>query len=319
MTRHVPQSTKVRHVTIDESHVGQRLDNYLLSILKGVPRTYVYRVIRKGEVRVNSCRANPATRLQAGDMVRVPPVRTARRGALPRGLSSRWQERLSRPLYEDEELLVVDKPSGLPVHAGSGVPAGLIEILRDLNPEYRFLELAHRLDRGTSGCLIIAKKRNILKELNKLFKVNSYTNSVLNKRYLVLVQGVWSRPTDVKQPLLKVTPESGERVVVVDPDGKYAHSQFTPREAFVDATLISVKLFTGRTHQVRVHAQFEGHPVAGDEKYGNEAFNERMQDLGLRRLFLHANKIAFKHPGSGEKLEIVSALPQELSSVLEQF
>ena len=257
------QGVRVRHITIDETHVGQRLDNYLISMLKGVPRTYIYRVIRKGEVRVNSSRVNPATRLQAGDKVRIPPVRTAEKGALPRGLASRWGEALSRPLFEDEDLMVLDKPSGLPVHAGSGVPAGLIEILRELRPKSRFLELVHRLDRGTSGCLIIAKKRSILIKLNELLKVNSYTSYLVEKDYMTLVKGVWNELEDIRAPLLKVTPESGERVVVVDSDGKYAHSQFKPEKFFDLATLMRVTLFTGRTHQVRVHACAGGIRSAG--------------------------------------------------------
>jgi len=309
----------VQHVTVDAGHAGQRLDNFLLTALKGVPRTHVYRLLRKGEVRVNKGRSKPDYRLQEGDVVRLPPVRRAESNgknlAALAAASGRLDWLLERVLYEDESLLVIDKPSGLAVHGGSGVSVGLIEALRELRPHTPFLELAHRLDRDTSGCLLIAKSRPALMHLHDLLREGG-----LDKRYLALVAGPWRGGTRHVDAALEATrPQSGERRVEVDEEGKESASDFTPREKFADTALVEVRLLTGRMHQARVHAAHIGHPIAGDDKYGERDFNQRMKRQGLTRLFLHAARLEFRHPLGGRKMRIEAPLPIELERVLEKL
>lgn len=293
---------------------GQRLDNFLLGALKGVPRSHVYRLIRSGQVRVNSGRASPGYRLQAGDRVRVPPVATRAAPVLPQGATLDWLAQ--RIVFEDARLLVVDKPAGLAVHGGGAVSLGCIEALRLLRPQAKGLELAHRLDRATSGCLLVAKRRSALRALHALLRAGA-----VEKRYLALVKGRW-RPevTAVDVPLSKRQGD-GEARVRVDTAGKAARSSFRLLEHFGRvASLVEVSIATGRTHQIRVHAAHLGHPVAGDERYGDPEFNALLrQRHGLNRMFLHAHAIAFVWPDTGEEFSVSVPLPAELRAVLSSL
>ncbi|SCZ58896.1 23S rRNA pseudouridine(955/2504/2580) synthase RluC [Thiohalomonas denitrificans] len=282
-----PKRPQVRETTVGEDSGGQRIDNFLLKRLKGVPKSRIYRLLRKGEVRVNRRRAKPEYRLQKGDIVRIPPVRTRDPAAAAKPGEWVLKQVEQNILYEDDGLLVLNKPSGLAVHGGSGVSHGVIEALRALRPDARFLELAHRLDRDTSGCLVIAKKRSTLRAFHELMR-----NGGVDKRYLTLVQGRW-RGGKVEAPLRKNILSSGERLVKVHTAGKYALSLFSPVTLYEGASLMEVKLITGRTHQIRVHARHSGHPIAGDDKYGDSEFNRRMAGFGLKRLFLHAGLLHF--------------------------
>lgn len=289
------QASAVQLVEVDEGSSGQRIDNFLLKKLKGVPKTRIYRILRKGEVRVNKKRIKPDYRLNLGDTVRIPPIRVSDKAVSARPGDRILQSINDSILYEDDGLLVLNKPSGLAVHGGSGVAFGVIEGLRALRPEARFLELAHRLDRDTSGCLVIAKKRSVLRAFHALLR-----DGGMDKHYLALVMGRWKGGgRRIDAPLLKNELKSGERVVRVSKEGKSSLSIFTPMTLYRDCSLMRVKLITGRTHQVRVHAQFSGHPIAGDEKYGDEAFNCEMAKRGLKRLFLHAAELHFTLPEHG--------------------
>jgi len=306
-------SNRVRHVEIDESREGQRLDNFLLGQLKGVPKSHVYRILRRGEVRVNSARAAASYRLQAGDTVRIPPVRTARAVTVSGRQEPGWLA--DRALYEDSDLLVLDKPGGLAVHGGSGIGAGLIERLRLVRPELPMLELAHRLDRETSGCLLLAKNRTALVALHAMLREGR-----VEKRYLALVKGRWrGGPRTVSASLARDRLRGGERHVAVDDEGRAASSRFEPRGAYGPATLVEIRLDTGRTHQARVHAAHVGHPIAADDKYGDREFNRELRRLGLRRLFLHAARLRFAHPVTGAKIQVAADLPLELANVLERL
>ncbi len=312
----------VRQVEIDAGHEGQRLDNYLMTALKGVPKTHIYRIVRKGEVRINKGRVKPDYRLKSGDIVRIPPLRTAgaevraRLGAPQAETDFGWLN--DRILYEDDALIAIDKPSGLAVHGGSGVSLGLIEALRALRPQARFLELVHRLDRDTSGCLLIAKKRAALVGLHAQLRDGKF-----DKRYLALIKGPWRGPARRGEATLgKKHLSSGERrvhVVAEEKEGKEPASRFSPRRTFADAALVEIRLLTGRTHQARVHAAHLGQPIAGDDKYGDAGFNRQLRALGLKRLFLHAASLGFAHPVSGEKLWIEAPLPPELTALLERL
>jgi 23S rRNA pseudouridine955/2504/2580 synthase len=306
--------TSVQHFEVTEDEAGQRLDNYVQKHLSGVPRTRVYRVIRKGEVRVNGKRAGPETRLNIGDKIRLPPVRVlpaADPGKPPGDLVSRIRAAI---VHEDERLLVIDKPAGIAVHGGSGVSFGVIEALRAGRPE-EYFELAHRLDRDTSGILIVARKGAALRTLHELLREEGF-----EKRYLALLQGPWDLGEKrIDAPLRTDARVGGERTVKVAAGGKPSVSIFRPVQFFGrTATLMEVILETGRTHQIRVHAQHAGHPVAGDEKYGDEDFNAAMRELGLRRMFLHASSVSFRWPGGGE-FSINTPLPAELGAVLDKL
>ncbi|MCL6268749.1 23S rRNA pseudouridine(955/2504/2580) synthase RluC [Sansalvadorimonas sp. 2012CJ34-2] len=304
----------VRFLTIDEDQAGQRLDNFLRVVLKGVPKTRIYRIIRKGEVRVNKGRAKAETKLQGGDVVRVPPVRMseAKAPVVPGMELARQLE--AGIVHEDDALIVLNKPSGIAVHGGSGVNLGVIEALRQLRPDNRFLELVHRIDRDTSGCLLVAKKRSLLRHLHTQIREHKMT-----KVYNALVDGRWSsRRTQVSVPLLKRTLPSGEWVVKVQADGKTALTYFTVLQRFEKATLVEADLKTGRTHQIRVHTRHSGHPILGDDKYGYEHMQELTRSIGLSRLFLHAARVGFHMP-DGEYREFEAPLPDELNGVLKNL
>ena len=300
----------VRLVEIDAGSDGQRIDNFLLRELKGVPKSRIYNLLRRGEVRVNKGRVKAEQRLHTGDVVRIPPIRVAVEAAVP-GVSTALSDRLDDAiLFEDEGLLVVDKPAGLAVHGGSGVSLGLIEALRAMRPQARFLELVHRLDRDTSGCIMVAKKRSALLTLHSALRGDG-----VDKRYLALAVGAWPQQrTRVEAPLEKNTLRSGERVVRVSTGGKSAVTEFKVLESFPIVTLLEAAPITGRTHQIRVHAQYAGHPLAGDDKYGDNATNTRFRELGLKRLFLHAHTLAFEW--QGRRLQLQAKLHPELESFL---
>ncbi|MBX2849042.1 MAG: RluA family pseudouridine synthase [Acidiferrobacterales bacterium] len=312
--------SKVQFVEVDVEHAGQRLDNFLITRLKGVPKTMIYRIIRKGEVRINKGRVKQTTRLIAGDIVRIPPIRqSAKPNADVEG--NRYAFLKEMVLFEDDVLLVLNKPSGMAVHAGSGIKVGVIEALRAVRSDIHYLELAHRLDRQTSGCLVLAKKSSALKALNEDFKNNSLKNRRLDKRYLALVMGRWKYgERRVTKALNTNNKRHGERHVTVDVNGSYASSIIKPVSANTIASLVAVKLLTGRTHQVRVHTLSEGHPVAGDERYGDTGFNKQLkQEHELSRLFLHAAHLGLEHPVTKKSLNIEAPLPQELISVLDSL
>ncbi|MCR4300263.1 MAG: 23S rRNA pseudouridine(955/2504/2580) synthase RluC [Sulfuricaulis sp.] len=304
----------VRYLEIDETRAGQRLDNFLIAILKGVPKSRIYRILRKGEVRINKSRARPDYRLEVGDVVRIPPLRQAP-PLLKAANAETFAWLLPRILHEDDDLMVVNKPAGLAVHAGSGVGVGLIEALRGLRPQAPFLELAHRLDRDTSGCLLLAKSRPALMALHRMLR-----DGKMEKRYLALVAGAWrGGARQVRASLEKNRPRSGERMVEVSENGREAESHFVPQQRFGSASLMEIRLLTGRTHQARVHAAHVGHPIAGDDKYGDREFNRRLQRLGLKRMFLHAHRLRFAHPVNASKMDVEAPLPAELSSLLERL
>ena len=329
--RHLPQ---VKTVRVDEEDAGQRLDNFLLRQLKGVPKTHVYRIIRSGEVRLNKGRAAADTRVKAGDMVRLPPLRVSERAAektqamadqVARGAPAREFV----VLLEDEHLLAIDKPAGVAVHGGSGVSFGVIEQLRMARPQAKFLELVHRLDRDTSGILLIAKKRSALKHLQDQFRERE-----TGKTYLALVAGRWPANKKVlDKPLHKYLLPDGERRVKVvskeDPDGMHSVTLVKVVQRLIcpvtqgkhspsELSLLEVTLKTGRTHQIRVHVASEGHPILGDDKYGDFELNKALQRPAtlpnLKRMFLHAWRLQFNHPASGERVELLAQLPPELET-----
>lgn len=305
---------KVQRVAAGADAEGQRLDNFLLRVLAGVPRSRVYRLLRKGEVRVNGKRKPPDYRLTATDEVRLPPVRDLPEpSAGPRRVPDSLLETIRQAIvHEDPRLLVLNKPAGLAVHGGSGLAFGVIEALRALRPD-ESLELAHRLDRDTSGCLLVARTRSALRVLHAMLRTGT-----IEKHYATLLAGRWhlGRKT-IDAPVLTNSRQGGERVVRVHRTGKIAVSVFTPQETFRDfATRMDVAIETGRTHQIRVHAAFTGHPVAGDEKYGDREFNTRLREFGLRRMFLHAASIEFVWPESGETFRVEAPLPVDLAALL---
>lgn len=306
----------VKYLSISEDEAGQRIDNYLLAKLKGVPKSLIYRIVRKGEVRVNKKRIKPEYKLQAGDTVRIPPVRVSEKNEAPISKNLNKVTALeSQILFEDDCLIVLNKPSGIAVHGGSGLNFGVIEALRALRPEARFLELVHRLDRDTSGILLIAKKRSALRHLHEQLRIKT-----VQKDYLALVRGQWqSHVKAVKAPLLKNELSGGERIVRVSEQGKPSETHFSIEERYPHATLVKASPVTGRTHQIRVHTQYAGHPIALDDKYGDQDFDAQMQALGLNRLFLHAFSIRFEHPKSGETLRFNAPLDEKMKSVLKKL
>jgi 23S rRNA pseudouridine955/2504/2580 synthase len=312
----VPLRTQASHVEVTVEDAGQRLDKVLARLLADVPRSHLFRLLRKGEVRVNGKRAKPEQRLLAGDDLRLPPVRPAAVTAGPKPVPRRLTEQLEAAIvHEDERLIVIDKPSGIAVHGGSGMAFGVIEALRASRPE-ESLELVHRLDRDTSGCLLIARRRSSLRALHGLLRDGDFA-----KGYLALLGGKWELGTKrITAPLRTDLRVGGERTVKVDAGGKEASTEFRPVQFFGRiATLVEIRLFTGRTHQIRVHAAYAGHPVAGDAKYGNDELNSMLRELGLKRLFLHAHSVGFKWPDSGNELSVNTPLPPELKTVLDRL
>ncbi len=304
----------VSFVTIDEGHEGQRIDNFLITQLKGVPKSAIYRILRKGEVRVNKKRVKPVYKLALNDHVRIPPVKVAEKPAefVPTNLDkvANLEDAI---LFEDKYLIVINKPSGMAVHGGSGLSYGLIEAIRALRPQERNLELVHRLDRDTSGCLLISKKRSVLKGLHEQLR-----NKTMEKNYWALVAGSWqAKHKNVTEPLLKNTLQSGERVVRVDEAGKPSHTRFRVLERFKDGTLVQASPVTGRTHQIRVHTQCKGHPIACDDKYGDAEFDAQMRAKGLARLFLHAHDLAFMHPKTETTMRVEAPLDKALLNTLK--
>ena len=313
----------VNHIRVQEHESAQRLDNYLIKILKGVPKSHIHRIIRAGEVRVNKGRAKPETRIQTGDLIRIPPVRTAEETA--KSSLQPVPARHFEIVYEDDALLVVNKPSGVAVHGGSGVSFGVIEQLRRARPEAKYLELVHRLDKDTSGLLMVAKKRSALVKLHEMLR-----NDHPKKIYWALSVGAWQPALrHVRLPLVKYTGAAGEKMVRVGSaeDGQSAHTVFRVLDTFsgerphsvgVSAlSLVEATLKTGRTHQIRVHMQASGCPIAGDERYGDYQANRRLQKLGLKRMFLHAYSLELDHPLTGEKLVLQAALPDDLQQFLD--
>lgn len=305
---------QVQFVTIDGDEAGQRIDNFLLARLKGVPKSMIYRIIRKGEVRVNKGRIKPEYKINAGDSIRIPPVRVSEKEEI--AVSPKLDKVSALAdciLYEDDHLMLINKPSGTAVHGGSGLSFGVIEGLRALRPEARFLELVHRLDRDTSGVLLIAKKRSALRALHEQLRLKQ-----MQKDYFALVRGQWQSHTKVVQaPLLKNILQSGERVVKVSNEGKPSETRFKVEERFEFATLVKASPVTGRTHQIRVHTLHAGHPIAFDDRYGDRDFDAQLVGTKLKRLFLHASSLTFTHPSTGEQMRIEAPMDNQLRHCLQ--
>ncbi|WP_432721551.1 RluA family pseudouridine synthase [Jeongeupia wiesaeckerbachi] len=303
----------VTFVEIGPEEAGQRLDNYLIRRLKGVPKSHIYRIVRGGEVRVNKGRTDVTYRLAEGDVLRIPPVRVAERPASTAVQAASGQLELEI-LFEDDALIAINKPSGIAVHGGSGISFGVIELLRAQRPQAKFLELVHRLDRETSGLLLIAKKRSALIKLHEMLR----DNHQIDKRYLALVQGVWPEPrSHVRFKLLKYETPEGERRVKKSADGLTSHTVVNRKTKFADASLLECELKTGRTHQIRVHLAESGHPILGDDKYGDPALNRLLPRAGLKRMFLHAWRLTLSHPLTADKLTLEAPLPKELQTYLD--
>lgn len=303
--------TQVQFVDIDEDMAGQRIDNFLRNQLKNIPKSMIYRIVRKGEVRVNKKRIKAEYKLKAGDLVRIPPVTIEEKVEenVPSTKLNKVSELEQCIIYEDDHMLILNKPSGTAVHGGSGLKFGAIEALRALRPEARFLELVHRIDRDTSGILLVAKKRSALRHLQAQFR-----EKTVQKYYFALVMGEWKNSYKVvNAPLLKNEVNS---IVRVNPNGKASETRFKVLEKFKDATLIQASPITGRTHQIRVHTQYTGHPIAWDDRYGDRRFDAYTGKVGLDRLFLHAANIKFTHPGSEEKMDISAPMEARLEKAL---
>lgn len=303
----------VQFISISDEESGQRVDNFLLRTLNGVPKTRIYRAIRKGEVRVNKGRVKPETKLAANDLIRIPPLDVADVSA-PSSVPDRWFKRIAQSvIHEDNNLIVLNKPTGLAVHGGSGVSFGLIESLRQLYPNQRYLELVHRLDRDTSGLIMVAKRASTLRELHQLLRGDG-----VDKRYLALVHGKWpAHRVRVEASLEKSGLSSGERIVRVSVDGRRSITDFRVMERLAGATLIEAKPITGRTHQIRVHAQHAGHPIMSDVKYANEDQLNEAKSIGLKRLFLHAHRLSFKL--DGKRYDFEAPMDAELRKVCDSL
>lgn len=302
----------VRILEVSQENAQQRIDNFLRLHLKGVPKSMIYRIVRKGEVRVNKKRIKPDYKLKEGDQVRIPPVRVAKENALPSPKLNKVSQLESSIVYEDDALIIINKPEGLAVHGGSGLDFGVIEGLRSLRPEARFLELVHRLDKATSGCLLIAKKRSMLRALHEQLR-----NKTMHKQYLALVKGSWDKKwRSVREPLLKNAQNS---IVKVSSEGKPSETRFKIMQRYRNATLIEACPMTGRTHQIRVHTACKGHNIACDDRYGDVDFSKEMNTLGLNRLFLHALHITFYHPVLEKEMTVSAPLCEKLANLLEKL
>lgn len=310
---------KVKLITITENHQEQRLDNFLFNQLNGVPRSFIYRIVRTGGVRVNKGRKKPEYKLQVHDQVRIPPVRLPKSPEVPL-VSKKLQQLLQAAvLYDSRGLLIINKPSGLAVHGGSGIKLGLIESLRQIYPNGQFLELVHRLDRDTSGCVMIAKQRSTLRQLHKML-----CDGNIDKRYQTLVVGNWpSKCLQVNAPLHNHVLKSGERMVQVAETGKWSLTRYRLLSKLTGSTgdfsLLEARPITGRTHQIRVHCQYAGHVIAGDAKYGNKQVNQSLRQAGLQRLFLHASMLRLEDPSSGQNIKIRAPMDDQLLGMVRRF
>ena len=305
------QNKQIQYIDIDESSEDQRIDNFLFKTFKDVPKNHIFKIIRNGEVRVNKKRVKTLYKLKTNDVVRIPPIEFIEKKE--KKPSDNFKPHI---IYEDQWLLVVDKPSGLAVHGGSGIDFGLIEHMRHIKPEYKFLELVHRIDKNTSGVIVIAKKRSALRSMQELFR-----NKKIKKNYLVAVKGNWdSKKKEVSLRLeKKQTPEGHHVNVVEDPlKGKLSKSIFYLVKKMQQQSLLSAQIITGRTHQIRVQLAFLGFPVLGDDKYGDFVLNKKLQSIGLKRMFLHAHKLSFFHPFTNEKVELTADLPLELGKFFDE-
>lgn len=318
MMNHSGKSRKkrgVKYFIVSKDDEGQRIDNYLITRLKGVPKSRIYRMLRKGEVRINKKRILPFYRLQSGDSVRLPPIFLDDKAKQIPPSKDTAALLARRILYEDENLLIINKPSGMSVHAGSTVRVGVVEALRHMHPSLPNLELAHRLDSETSGCLILAKKKRILREIHSLLREGQVI-----KIYWALTMGRWKdSELRVNLPLHKDYQDGGKHVVEVDHEGKTALTVFSSIKKFKQASLMQVKLYTGRTHQIRVHAKHQGHPIAGDDRYGEVEFNKLARKLGLKRMFLHARSVEFTLPSLNQHITVVAPLDSELEAGIKAF
>ncbi|MDC8831277.1 23S rRNA pseudouridine(955/2504/2580) synthase RluC [Alteromonas gilva] len=307
-----PAPLTVQFVEADPDQAGQRIDNFLRTFLKGVPKSMIYRILRKGEVRVNKKRVKPEYKLAGGDVIRIPPVRVSDAAETPSPKLAKIASLEQHILFEDSHLIVFNKPSGIAVHGGSGLSFGLIEGLRALRPDAKFMELVHRLDRDTSGCILIAKKRSALRHMHEQLR-----NGQMDKRYQALVAGQWpANRFKVKAPLLKNILQSGERLVSVNEQGKPSETRYRILQQFDDATLVEASPITGRTHQIRVHCLHAGHPIACDDKYGDSEFDKTMKSRGLNRLFLHAASLRLMHPKTEEQVTFTAPLDEQLTQTL---
>ena len=313
---------KVEFVTVDDSHQAQRIDNFLIGRFKGVPKSKLYRIIRKGEVRVNKKRIKPEYKLQNGDIVRIPPlVIEEKMGGLEAKVSNSLRTLLkSSVLYDEDDLMIINKPCGVAVHGGSGIQLGLIEALREIYPEYRYLELVHRLDRDTSGCIMIAKKRSLLRYLHECLRMDAGKAKNIQKTYHALVAGKWpAHQKEVNAPLHRFELSNGERMVKVSQKGKVSITRFKVLNRYSHAagfTLVQAEPVTGRTHQIRVHAAFCGHPIVGDPKYGEDMINNEVKRSGSKRLMLHAAQLSVLLPGDRGRIRVEAPHPKEFEQVL---
>jgi 23S rRNA pseudouridine955/2504/2580 synthase len=301
---------------VSEDYVGQRVDNFLMSRIKGAPRSLIYRIIRKGEVRVNKGRIKPDYKIALGDVVRIPPVHVKAEGE-PADVPNRMAADIEKAiLFEDNFLIAVNKPRGMAVHGGSGISLGLIEAMRVIRPDCKRLELVHRLDRDTSGVILVAKKRTTLVALHKMLQ----NKSGMKKRYLALVHGIWPKHLkDVTVPLMKNELKSGERVVKVTQEGKPCHTRYSLERRYEDFTLLNAEPVTGRTHQIRVHCQFSGFSIVGDDKYATDDQLKAAKKLGGKRMFLHAQSLKFKHPQTDENMFIEAPIDDAYASFLKSL
>ena len=303
-------------VEVDPNRAGQRLDNFLFTRLKGIPKSVIYRILRTGQVRVNKGRVKPHYKLQGGDMIRIPPLRPSEAESRPMSelsgpkMAALSQELRERVLSEDHQIIILNKPAGLAVHGGSGLPYGLIEVLKASSDSYAELELVHRLDRGTSGCLLLAKNHKVLRQLHELLRLHQ-----VEKTYLALLQGTLQKPISINAELGRSTSGGQQKVSVVE-SGKAACTHIVPQQHYGDITLAKIQIETGRTHQIRVHCASFGHPLAGDDKYGDRVFNRLMRKKGLKRVFLHASSVRFT---LDQTYSALAALPVELQAILDKL
>lgn len=315
--------TKPSYVTVESRGHEQRLDNYLFNLLKGVPKSYVYKIIRKGEVRLDKKRVKVDCRLQEGQVLRLPPIRVAEQSRLNpdqpviQHSTAKANILLEAIIYEDNDLIAINKPAGFAVHGGSGIKLGVIETLRKARPKENYLELVHRLDRDTSGCLLLAKKPSILKALQAQMQHDN--DNMMEKTYQALLIGKVKSQFTVDLPLLKQQLQNNERMVKVDKRGKPSVTRYRLLSQYRHASLVAVQLLTGRTHQIRVHSQEVGHPVVGDDKYGDKEFNQQVKKLGLKRMFLHAFSLEFTHPKTRKRIYLEAPLDTELKTILERL